>query len=93
MLRNSDIIHGGLKDIHATGTTLNSAPPVHLVRRCARRLQALGLAKSIPSNSFLGITVVALPNTTGHPTYEMPVNSNKITFGWNASYAVQVDWV
>src|ERR1700747_1671082 len=91
MLNASDIIHAGLKDIHATGTPLYPAPPSQLVRHCYRRLYALGVANVINSSSFLGMRVITVPNISGSPAYEMPVSNNKITFGWNAGYAVQVD--
>jgi len=90
MLRNSDILHSGLKEIHVKGTTLNPAPPGHLVRHCHRRLQALGLARGINSSSFFGIRIV--PPQQSNACYEMPISNNKIQFQWNATYALQVDW-
>jgi hypothetical protein len=95
MLRNSDIIHSGLKDIHANGTTHSSAPPVTLVRHCDRRLQALGRARSIPSRSFFGIVIQEQQPTSSNnqPAYDMPIGNNKIKFQWDANYALQVDWV
>jgi hypothetical protein len=96
MLRNSDIIHNGLKDIYATGTTQRPAPPADLVRPCDRRLGALARARIMPSKgSLFGIVVIPLSGvpTTNNPAFEMPVNRNKITFQWNSSFAQQVDWL
>jgi len=95
MLRKSDIIHNGLKDIYAAGRTQHPAPPGHLVRPCDRRLKALGWAKSIRSKSLLGILIIPRPPApnTNNLAYEMPISSNTITFQWNSTYALQVDWV
>jgi hypothetical protein len=95
VLRNTDILHAGLRDLHAHGTTLRQPPPVNLHRPAYRRLHTLSLARTIGPGFLAGMVINALSTTSasGNPTYEMPVSSNQITFEENGGYALHVNWI
>jgi hypothetical protein len=74
---------------------MKQPPPVHLHRPAYRRLHALSIARTIAPGFLAGMVINALSttSTSGNPTYEMPVSSNKIGFEENGGYALQVDWI
>jgi hypothetical protein len=89
MLKDMDIVHGGLRDIFQTTTTANPEPPTHLHRFCYRALYGLRFSTSFSDPNMAGIKVIAVPGTSA---CEIPMQNNKITFQWNNGHALVVDW-
>jgi hypothetical protein len=90
MLRASDIIHKGLRDVYATLTTTYPTPPVADHRRCFRMLNALNAAMNVYDTALVGYGLAPIPGGTG--AYSFTLTSGQIIFNWNGGYAQNVDW-